>query len=65
MRKQDTSLMAYVGRFNEQDLMERKDKEAIDVKKEMLPAFRFIYCEDVKKRGQIVALDVWLSSTPV
>lgn len=65
MRKQDASCMVYVGRFNEQDLIERRDKEAIDNKKKMLPTFRFIYCEDVKKRGKIVALDVWLSSNPV
>lgn len=57
--------MAYVGRFTEQDLMNRKDKKAIADKKKMAPAFRFIYCEDVKKKGKIIALDVWLSTTQV
>lgn len=61
MSKIDTSRMAYVGRFTEQDLKERKDREAINAKKVMLPTFKYIYCEDVKKRGKVIALDVYLS----
>lgn len=61
MKKIDTSLMAYVGRFTEQDLKERKDREAINANKSMLPAFKYIYTEDVKKGGEIIALDVYLS----
>lgn len=61
MSKIDTSLMAYVGRFTEQDLKERKDREAINAKKAMLPTFRFIYTKDVKKGGKVIALDIYLS----
>lgn len=55
----DTNLMIYVGRFNEQDLKDGKDKDAIKEKKQFMPDSQ-IHCKDVMKRGKTVALDVWL-----
>lgn len=65
MSKIDTSLMAYVGRFTEQDLKEGKDREAINAKKAILPAFKYIHAKEIRKGGKIVALDVYLSHTPI
>lgn len=60
-----TDLMLYVGRFSEADLMARKDRAAINAKRELAPAFKYIYSKEVRKGRKIVALDVWLSSVYV
>lgn len=57
-----TDLMIYVGRFNEADLIAHKDRAAINAKRELAPAYKYIYSKEVKKGRKIVALDVWLST---
>lgn len=58
----NTDNMMYVGRFFEADLMAKKDREAIDAKREQFPAFKYIYAKDVKKGRKVVGLDVYLST---
>lgn len=58
----NTDYMIYVGRFSESDIVAKKDREAINAKRELCPDFRYIYAKDVKRGRKVVALDVYLST---
>lgn len=61
-KKIDTSTMVYIGRFNEDEVRSKKDKEAVKKAKELAPAFKYTHTEFVFKGKKIVGLDVWLTT---
>ncbi len=61
MKAINKAKLIYLGRFNETDLKQKRDREAIAAGKQEHPTHKYIYAEDVKRRGVVVALDVYLS----
>ena len=51
----------YLGRYTREELIAKKDKEDIKTSIEIAPEFKYVYCEEVKKNGKVVALDIYLS----
>lgn len=50
----------YLGRYTREDLINKKDKNDIAESMEILPNFKYVYCEEIKKNGKVVALDIYL-----
>lgn len=61
----DTSNMIFVGRFNEEEIRAKKDKEKVNQMKDVMPFLKYVHSEFVYKGKNIVGLDVWLSETYV
>ncbi|MCQ2232461.1 MAG: hypothetical protein MJZ30_11500 [Paludibacteraceae bacterium] len=53
--------MIYVGKFSEQDVVEKKDKRAVGLAKFQNPGHMYVKCDMKKKRGKMY-LEIWIAT---
>lgn len=55
--------MKLVGTFNEQQVRNGEDKQAVENYKKQNPAYKYVKTEFVKKKGKIVAMKVYVMTS--
>ena len=56
----DNTAKHYIGRFNGDELSNKKDKAEVEKAREIYPALKYNITKEIKKNGKVVALDIWI-----